>query len=80
MARSEEERRGQYIERLDCQLPKSDPNTQHPFVQLIKQCLKNEPSERPTAEEVLMSLEEMKTNVEGPFGEVARTDAVRQVG
>ena len=80
MARSEEERRGQYIERLEHQLPtESNPNRQHPFVQLIRQCLKNDPSDRPTTEEVMASLEEMKANAEGPYGEVARADAVRQV-
>ena len=79
LARSEVERRGQYIEQLDCQLPKSDPNGQHLFVQLVKRCLKNDPSDRPTAEEVISSLEEMKVDIEGPYGEVARADAVRQV-
>ena len=79
MARSEEERRGKYIEQLDCQLPRSGPNRQHPFVQLVKQCVKNEPSDRPTAEEVITLLEGMKANIEGPYGEVARADAVRQV-
>ena len=73
------QRRGQFIERLDCQLPKSDPNGQHPFVELVKRCLKNDPSDRPTAEEVIISLEEMKADIEGPYGEVARADAVRQV-
>ena len=78
MARSEEERRGQYIEQLDYQLPRSK-DKYHPFVQLVKRCLKNEPSNRPTAEEIITSLEEMKADIEGPFGEVARIDAVRQV-
>ena len=50
LARSEEERRGQYIEQLDYQLPRGG---RHPFVQLVKRCLKNEPSDRPTAEEVI---------------------------
>ena len=76
LARSEEERRGQYIEQMDYQLPRCG---RHPFVQLVKRCFKNEPSDRPAAEEVLTSLEEMKADIEGPYGEVARADAVRHV-
>ena len=78
LARSEEERRGQYIEQLDYQLPRSQ-NEQHPFVQLVKRCLKNEPSDRPTAQEMITALEDMKADIDGPYGEVARADAVRQV-
>ena len=78
MARSEEEQRGQYIKQLNYQLPRSR-NKLHPFVQLVKRCLKNEPSDRPTAEEVITSLGEMKADIEGPYGEVVRADAVRQV-
>ena len=37
------------------------------------------PSQRPTAEEVVTSLEELKADIEGPDGDVASTDAVRQV-
>ena len=76
LARSEVERRGQYIEQLGYQLPKGG---QHPFVQLVKGCLQNEPSERPTSEQLVLSLSEMKGDIEGPCGEVSRADAVRQV-
>ena len=48
-------------------------------MQLVKRCLKNEPSDRPTAEEVITSLKEMKADIEGPCGNVTRIDAVRQV-
>ena len=48
-------------------------------MQLVKRCLKNTASQRPMAEEVLRSLEEMKAIIDGPCGEVARADAVRQV-
>ena len=78
LARSEEERRRQYIEQLDYQLPKSKEKY-HPFVQLVKRCLQNKPPDRPTAEEVITALEEMKADIEGPYGEVVRADAVRQV-
>ena len=76
MGRSEAERRQKYIEQLEDNFLKGG---RHPFIQLVKRCLKNNPLDRPTAEEVMSSLEEMKADIEGPCGEVARADAVRQV-
>ena len=76
LARSEVERRRNYIDQLNYQLPKSG---QHPFVQLVTRCLQNEALQRPTAEELVTSLVEMKADIEGPYGEVAKADAVRQV-
>ena len=76
VACSEVERRRQYIGQLETKLPSGE---HHPFVQLMKRCLHNEPSQRPTSEELITSLEEMKADIEGPYGEVARIDAVRQV-
>ena len=70
------ERRGRYIELLEKKLPDGE---HHPFVYLVKQCLRNTPSQRPTSEELITSLEEMKSGIEGPSGDVARADAVRQV-
>ena len=52
---------------------------QHPYVQLTKDCLHNAPSRRPTAEQLVATLEGMRADVEGPNGAVARADAVRQV-
>ena len=76
LGRSEVERRQKYFEQLEDNYPRGG---RHPFVQLVKRCLKNDPSDRPTAEEVMASLEEMKADIEGPYGKVARADAVRQV-
>ena len=76
LARSEVERRHVYMDQLDRKLPDYG---HHPFVQLVKHCLKNTASQRPTAEDVLRSLKEMKPVIDGPCGEVARADAVRQV-
>ena len=76
LARSEVERRQVYIDQLGTKLPNRG---HHPLVQLVKCCLKNTASQRPTAENVLRSLEEMKPVIDGPCGEVAKIDAVRQV-
>jgi hypothetical protein len=76
IARSEVERRQRYIHQLENKFP---TGKQHPLVLLMKRCLQNDPSERPTSEEVVASLKEMKAGIEGPYGEIARADAVRQV-
>ena len=76
MARSEVERRGQYLEQLEKMLP---DGVNHPLVHLVKKCLRNTPSQRPTADELVSSLEEMEADIEGPYGDIARADAVRQV-
>ena len=76
MGRTEVERRECYIEQLKYTFLRGEL---HPFVQLMKRCLKNEPHERPTAEELVMSLEAMKADIEGPYGDITRIDAVRQV-
>ena len=73
------ERRGQYIQQLDYQLPRSRGGQEHPFLLLIKRCLENEPADRPTSEELVASLEEMTADIEGPYGDITRADAVREV-
>ena len=65
-----------YVERLESLLPDGG---HHPLVQLVKQCLKNTPSNRPAIEQVVASLEQMRAEIEGPFGDVVRIEAVRQV-
>ena len=46
---------------------------------MIKDCLRNAPSQRPTAEQLVTILEEMKGAVEGPCGELVTMDAARQI-
>ena len=72
VARSEVERRKEYFDLLPF-------GTRHPYVQLTKDCLHNSPSRRPTAEQLVATLEGMRADIEGPYGAVARADAVRQV-
>ena len=50
-----------------------------PLIQLIKGCLHNTPSRRPSTDQLLQALEEMKAMIEGPYGEFAKMDAVKQV-
>ena len=76
LARSEVERRHHYIEQLGNMFPSGD---QHAFVQLITRCLQNDNNRRPTSQELLASLETLRTDIEGPYGDVARADAVGQV-
>ena len=49
------------------------------LVQMIKDCLRNDPTIRPTAEQLVTALEGMKGIIEGAYGELATIDAVRQV-
>ena len=77
MGRTEVERRGQYFETLE-QTILCDRQYQQ-LVQLIKNCLHNTPSRRPSTDQLLHALKEMKAIVEGPYGEFARMDAVKQV-
>ena len=63
-ARSEIERRRVYIESLESQIGANHPA----LVELVKQCLLNNPLERPSAEELLTRLQGMREEVEGKYG------------
>ena len=72
MARSEVERRQNYFEQMEILLP----NPEHQFFRrMITDCLSNDPSERPTAEQLVFSLERMQETVQG---EAEMHDEVRQ--
>jgi hypothetical protein len=45
----------------------------------MKRCLDNEPTDRPVADELVSTLEAIKIDAEGCYGEIARADAVREV-
>ena len=75
-ARTEVERRREYIQNLEDLLPTGE---RHPFVLLVKRCLHNDPAQRPTSEELITALEEIKAIIEGIYGSVTKIDAVRQV-
>ena len=70
LARSEVERRREFIQLLHGQLPE-----QHPLVQLVHQCLRNTPTRRPSAEELLQQLEAVRAQIEGgPYGQLVKVD------
>ena len=76
VGRTEAERRGNYLDRLENLLPGGN---RHPLLQLIKDCLRNSPSQRPIAGQLVTALEEIKADVEGDYGDLATVEAVRQV-
>ena len=63
LGRSELERRSDYVQPLHEQL-----GEQHPLVQMVHQCLHNNPARRPTAEELLQRLEAMRVRIEKSYG------------
>ena len=69
LARSEVERRRDYIQQLHGQL-----GEEHPLVQLVHQCLHNTPARRPSAEELLQLLEGMRAQIEGPYGQIVNVN------
>ena len=71
--RSELERRGRYVELLESLI-----NPLHPaLVQLVKQCLHNVPDQRPSTDELLATLQRMKVEVEGEYGDPVKLGVER---
>ena len=76
VGRSEVGRRQAYIDQLEYLLP---GGIRRPLIQMIKDCLRNVPAQRPTAEQLVTALDELKLVIEGDYGELATVDAVRRV-
>ena len=76
IGRSEVGRRQAYFDQLEDLLP---GGVRCLLIQMIKDCLRNAPTQRPTAEQLVTALEGMKDVIEGSYGELATVDAVRQV-
>ena len=66
------QRREEYIKLLHHQL-----GEQHPLVLLVKQCLDNDPLERPTAQELLQQLENVRAQIEDPYQHLNKLEAMR---
>ena len=63
-----------YIDLLESQISSNHPA----LVQLVKQCLHNDPRQRPSTDELLATLQRMKVEVEGEYGGSSiRLDMVR---
>ena len=63
-----------YIDLLESQISSNHPA----LVQLVKQCLHNDPRQRPSTDELLATLQRMKVEVEGEYGgSPIRLDMVR---
>ena len=74
LGRSEVERRGEYIQLLHQQL-----GDQHPLVQLVKQCLHNTPSRRPSTQELLQQLENMRVQIVDYYEHLTKLEAMRML-
>ena len=74
LARTEVQRRDEYIKLLHKQL-----REQHPLVLLVKQCLDDEPSERPSAQELLQQLGGMRVQIEDPYQHLTKLEAIRML-
>ena len=72
LARTEVQRRDEYIKLLHKQL-----REQHPLVLLVTQCLDDEPSERLSAQELLRQLEGIRTQIEDPYQPLTKLEAIR---
>ena len=76
VGRSEIERRGEYFDQLERKLSDS---AGYPLVKTVQECLDNIPSERPTFDEILAALEDVRKSLDGSYGAVTKIDAVKQV-
>ena len=75
-ARSEIERRQDYFNYREGR----SLGDQHPFIVMIHCCLENRPSERPTSEQLVTRLEQMRDGIGGPLeDDAARIDVMRQM-
>ena len=80
VARTEIERRHHYMRAVQHKLQASDqqhPVEDHPLVQLIKQCLQNDPSDRPGIQEVLAHIEKARVGFDGEDSESKKQKLVK---
>ena len=72
LGRSELERRGDYIAQLHRQL-----GEWYPIVQLVKECLDNDPEYRPSSEDVLQRLEGMRSQIRDPYQDLTMVEMMK---
>ncbi len=73
VACSEIERRSEQMEQLSRQLG----GRRHPLVQLVTQCLHNDPRQRPSARQVLSQLEGMRAEIEDPYQDMSKLELIQ---
>ena len=71
--RSELERRGRHIGLLEAMVISHHPA----LVELVKECLNNDPDRRPTTDDLLARLQKMREEVEGEYGYPVKLDMAR---
>ncbi len=49
----------------------------HPLVELVTQCLHNDPKQRPSAGQVLSQLEEMRAKIEDPSANMSKLEMIQ---
>ncbi len=73
VARTEVQRRSEQMEQLSRQLG----GGRHPLVQLVTQCLHNDPRQRPSARQVLSQLEGMRAQIEDPYQDMSKLELIQ---
>ncbi len=73
VARSEVQRRSRQMEQLSQQLG----GETHSLVQLVTQCLHNDPRQRPSARQVLSQLEKIRAQIEDPYEGLSKLELIQ---
>lgn len=74
IARSEVERRSDYIQQMHEAL-----GQQHVLVRIVEQCLQDLPEDRPSIEEVVQRLEEASTQIHSQYGEMTKLELEQEI-
>ena len=72
---TEIERRGKYIDQLHQMF-----GEKHHIAQLVKQCLDNDPSCRPSASAALQQLEGVRSEMKDPYQHFTKLDMIKLIG
>ena len=70
---TEIQRRSQQMQQLSQQLG----GERHPLVQLVMQCLHNDPRQRPSARQVLSRLEGIQAQIEDPYEHMSKLELIQ---
>ena len=74
VARSEIQRRMRHIQQMSKQL-----GGRHPLVQLVMQCLQNDPRQRPSASQALHQLGQMRAQIEDPYEHMTKLEMIQSL-